>query len=284
MIVHPVLLQVAVATLKSIGISDAEVKQRIIIMARKKDVPREIAAQKWVDIDDLVSGVTPLSGPENYDGEKSHEIAAIYFSSGIFPTSLFHIIPDSPFLIGTTGLSKAVALSHYNICALLLQTGAYWPYYEHGRDVLMGVLPMFHCYGGIILATYAFFGGLPLVILSRFEPDLFLSSIQRFKITVRISLRASLTNVSEVSNHDEQALSLVPPLLNFLCKHPLVAKYDISSVRLILVGAAPVAPASIVQTIELFKKRGVDLILTQGYGLTETCEQKDCCDTQRICC
>lgn len=122
---------------------------------------------------------------------------------------------------GTTGLSKAVALSHRNIVALLAQVGPNWHYYQHGRDSLLAVVPLFHVLGGVILVMFSYFKGIPVVILPRFEPDLFLGTIQKHKISV---------------------LVLVPPLLNLLAKHPIVQKYDITSVRFILVGAAPVSP------------------------------------------
>lgn len=51
-------------------------------MAQKADVPEDIRAQGWIDLDDVVQGVMPLDRPERFDGEQSREVAAIYFSSG----------------------------------------------------------------------------------------------------------------------------------------------------------------------------------------------------------
>lgn len=62
------------------------------------------------------------------------------------------------------------------------------------------------------------------------------------------------------------ALSLVPPLMTFLAKHPLVDKYDLSSVKRVGCGAAPLSSA--LETA-VAKKLGLDRIM-KGYGMTET--------------
>jgi len=231
-LVHPALLRVALNMLRShLNFSENEIKKRVIIMAHKKDIPTEIARQGWIGIDDLLSGSTPLSQPASFDGDDAESVASIFFSSG------------------TTGLSKAVALTHYNIVSHLAQSHASWPYYVHGRDVLLAVVPLFHCFGGIILVKFSYSTGVPVVVLPKFEPELFLSAIQRFRIT---------------------RLSLVPPLLTFITKYPLIEKYDLSSVRFIFVGAAPISAAALSSAVDFFKKRGTDLEVVQGYGLTET--------------
>jgi len=59
-----------------------------------------------------------------------------------------------------------------------------------------------------------------VVIMSAFEPKLFLTLVQEHRITI---------------------LPLVPPILTFLAKHPLVDRYDFRSVRELICGAAPLA-------------------------------------------
>ncbi|KAI0345623.1 acetyl-CoA synthetase-like protein [Trametopsis cervina] len=231
-LVHPSLLQLASSTLVSkLGFSEADVKRRVIVAARKKDVPADVAARGFLDLDDITKDVKPLDKPEPFDGNDAHETAAIYFSSG------------------TTGLSKAVALTHYNMNAFLVQGTSVWPWHVHGRDIVQAVVPLYHVFGGIILVVQSYYSGCPLVILPRFEPVSFLSSIQKLRIT---------------------SLALVPPLLHFILKSPLVEEYDLSSVKLIHVGAAPVSTEIVLMTIDFFKKRGVDISIVQGYGMTES--------------
>ena len=62
--------------------------------------------------------------------------------------------------------------------------------------------------------------GQKIVVLKRFQEELFLKIIQDFRL----------------SN-----LWLAPPLVILLAKSPLVAKYDLSSVKEILSGAAPLS-------------------------------------------
>lgn len=59
---------------------------------------------------------------------------------------------------------------------------------------------------------------------------------------------------------------LVPPLMVFLSKHPVVDKYDLSSLKEIWCGAAPLSK----ETQLAVKKRIGLKVIKQGYGLTET--------------
>lgn len=87
--------------------------------------------------------------------------------------------------------------------------------------------------------------GAEMVFLPKFEEHLFLNTIQKYK-----------TNLT----------FLVPPLVVFLAKSPLVNNYDLSSLRLIRCGAAPLS-AGIGDAV---KKRLNILALHEGYGMTET--------------
>ena len=75
-------------------------------------------------------------------------------------------------------------LSHYNLTSVLAQTRVSWTYYEHGRDVAIVVLPFFHVYGAVILVLALYRGGIPFVVLPRFEPVQFLQCMERYKVTV----------------------------------------------------------------------------------------------------
>lgn len=61
-------------------------------------------------------------------------------------------------------------------------------------------------------------------------------------------------------------MSLVPSLMVFIAKHPLANKYDLSSIKEIVCGAAPLSPL-----IEEEVKQKLNLpSITKGYGMTET--------------
>ena len=150
-----------------------------------------------------------------------------------------------PYSSGTTGLPKGVMLSHYNLVANLCQIDHPELMRVDSNDSVLGLLPFFHIYGMIVILLYGLSAGAKDIILPKFEPDTFLSAIQKYKIS---------------------KANLVPPLVLFLAKHPLIDSYDLSSLKGVISGAAPLGG----DLLEQAKARtGIDVI-RQGYGLTET--------------
>lgn len=82
-------------------------------------------------------------------------------------------------------MNKAVALSHLAITINLLGMATYWQYYKH-QDIVLGVIPFYHIYGGGVCVLLSLYLGAPIVILPRFHPEQCLAAIERFKVTVRI--------------------------------------------------------------------------------------------------
>ncbi|HTV50700.1 MAG TPA: AMP-binding protein [Steroidobacteraceae bacterium] len=150
-----------------------------------------------------------------------------------------------PYSSGTTGMPKGVRLTHRTILANLLQHIAQWtePEGTRGRCVL-GCLPMYHVYGFSVLTLTTLVEGRALVTLPRFEPEMFLKAIQDFRIT---------------------HLWVVPPLLRFLLQHPLVADYDLSSIKRIGCGAAPLD-----RDLEKRVADRMGCVVVQGFGMTES--------------
>ena len=89
---------------------------------------------------------------------------------------------------GTTGPNKAAALSHRNVVAILTQVVATWDHFQPEKDVLLAVIPFFHVFGAIAVLLFSYVKGVPFVILPRFDPVSFLSSIPKYKITVRLAI------------------------------------------------------------------------------------------------
>jgi acyl-CoA synthetase (AMP-forming)/AMP-acid ligase II len=147
-----------------------------------------------------------------------------------------------PYSSGTTGLPKGVMLTHRNLVANICQMGP--PHRTTADDVVLAVLPFFHIYGMVVILNAALARGATLVTMPRFELPAFLQAIQ---------------------DHRVSRLYIVPPIALALAKHPLVDEYDLSSVRLMLSGAAPLGP-------ELQAACGGRLGcgVVQGYGMTET--------------
>src|SRR5438046_1458207 len=146
-----------------------------------------------------------------------------------------------PYSSGTTGFPKGVMLTHRNLVANLIQTTTV----QHvgAADRIIAVLPFFHIYGMQVVMNLALWSGATLVTLPRFELEPFLALLQTHRIT-----RAFL----------------VPPLVLALANHPAVDRYDLSSLRAMMSGAAPLDAA-----LEAACVRRVGCQLIQGYGLTE---------------
>jgi len=145
-----------------------------------------------------------------------------------------------PYSSGTTGLPKGVLLSHRNLVCNNIQfaaTARITP-----ADRLMIFLPFYHIYG-VMLMGGAMCTGATAVLMERFEPAECLRLIEAQRITL---------------------FFVVPPVLVVLSAWPELAKYDLSSVRFTMVGAAPLAPEVGRRFREL---TGIRVV--QGYGLTE---------------
>ncbi|MFF0810814.1 4-coumarate--CoA ligase family protein [Streptomyces albogriseolus] len=121
-----------------------------------------------------------------------------------------------PYSSGTTGTPKGVMLTHRQIATNLVQLQ---PSITAGPgDRVLAVLPFFHIYGLTALMNAPLRQGATVVVLPRFELETFLAAIQNHRIT---------------------ALYVAPPIVLALAKHPLVAEYDLSSLKHVISAAAP---------------------------------------------
>lgn len=146
-----------------------------------------------------------------------------------------------PYSSGTTGLAKGVKLSHTNLVANVVQCR---PVLDVEReDRVLALLPFFHIYGMTVLLNIALKKRARLVTMPKFDLPEFLRIIQDTACTY---------------------LFIAPPIAVALAKHPLVDQYDLSSVRALLSGAAPLDTALANAVAARLKTR-----VRQGYGMTE---------------
>jgi acyl-CoA synthetase (AMP-forming)/AMP-acid ligase II len=145
-----------------------------------------------------------------------------------------------PYSSGTTGLPKGVMLTHRNLIANLVQIDAC-----ESRDLtaFVGVLPFFHIYGMVVLMNYALMRGITVVTLPRFELEAFLRVLQDWRI---------------------ELAHVAPPIVVALAKHPSVGNYDLSKLKWLFSGAAPLG-AEVTDAVE----RRLSVRVRQGYGMTE---------------
>lgn len=167
------------------------------------------------------------------------------------------------FSSGTSGLPKAVRLSHTNMVTNTIQmtvtlggrvnkpvydpSGWYnqpeAPVHDGKSEVHYSLLPQFHCYG-MITALINLHTITPGVIEAKFTPESFFRAVQDFKVTFTF---------------------VVPPILIALVRSPLADNYDLSTIKSFASGAAYLSK----ELCHMVKERyGINI--TDGYGMTET--------------
>jgi len=147
-------------------------------------------------------------------------------------------------------------ISHRNVIANILQICVYDQISrdslkpagaDHYLENVLGLLPMSHIYGLVVICHASIFRGDGVVVLPKFEFKLCLKAIQDQKINT---------------------LYLVPPIIILFAKNkPVLDQFDLSNVSVIFTGAAPLGE----ETAQEVFKQHPKWIIRQGYGLTETC-------------
>jgi fatty-acyl-CoA synthase len=141
---------------------------------------------------------------------------------------------------GTTGKPKGAVLTHANCfwtnLGFDLATGV------SGDDVVLQVLPQFHCGGWNVHALLAWWKGARVVLERSFEPERCLWLIAERRVTTIMGVPANYLFMSQAPGFDTA---------------------DLTSLRRAVVGGAPM-PETLLET---WQRRGVDIV--QGYGLTE---------------
>ena len=143
---------------------------------------------------------------------------------------------------GTTGIPKAIMLSHAQCVANARQAAA-WGHVD-SADRFLAVLPLFHGFGMGVTMNAALAGGAEIVLLPRFRPAEVLAAIERYRPTMLIG---------------------VPTMFAALVAEPDLASHDLTSLQGVFVGAAPLTKAI---TEEFEGATGARMI--EGYGLTES--------------
>lgn len=107
--------------------------------------------------------------------------------------------------------------------------------------VALGLAPFFRT--GIIVFHAGIYNGTSTVVLPDFDPQQFLRVLEEYKL---------------------EKLLVPPPIIVFLATSPLVDAYDLSSLKLILCGGAPLRLEA-----ELQVEKRLNVTVVQGYGMTE---------------
>jgi acyl-CoA synthetase (AMP-forming)/AMP-acid ligase II len=110
-------------------------------------------------------------------------------------------------------------------------------------DTLLAVLPFFHIYGLVVILSLGLAAGATIVTMPRFEIESYLAALERHRITLA---------------------HVVPPIVLQLAKHPGVERHDLSRLRKVFSGAAPLG-----EELTRACERRLGCTIRQGYGMTE---------------
>ncbi|MBA0569766.1 hypothetical protein Golob_003476 [Gossypium lobatum] len=160
------------------------------------------------------------------------------------------VVPDDvvalPYSSGTTGLPKGVMLTHKGLVTSVAQQvdGENPNLYFHSEDVILCTLPMFHIYALNSIMLCGLRVGAAILIMQKFDIGLLLELIQKYKVTIA---------------------PIVPPIVLAIAKSSETEKYDLSSVRMLKSGAAPLGQ----ELEDAVKVKFPGAKFGQGYGMTE---------------
>ncbi|KAF7041340.1 hypothetical protein CFC21_051152 [Triticum aestivum] len=147
---------------------------------------------------------------------------------------------------GTTGESKGVVLTHRNFIAAATMVTSDQDERGEPPNVFLCFLPMFHIFGLSVLTFAQLQRGNAVVVMSGFAMDSVMRAVQQHRVT---------------------HVFCVPPVMIALAKHGRAGKHDLSSLRFIGSGAAPLGR----DVMEAVARNFPDAEIVQGYGMTETC-------------
>ncbi|KAF9811107.1 hypothetical protein IEO21_06656 [Rhodonia placenta] len=227
-IAHPTNVQIAIDAARVVGIPDSHI-------AVFNVAPDFASSKSHKTVEEIVK--QGLSSPLNYrerrlqPGEGRRKLAFLSLSSG------------------TTGRPKAVCIPHYSPIANVLQmahTANLQKERWEDRPYRAGDIAMAHIYGLVVVMHFAIFYGMSVVVIPKFNFVDMLKSIERHRINY---------------------IPIVPPIVVLLCKHPAVNRHNLSSLRAMKSGAAPLSA----EVIRQLSERLPNMSIGQSYGMTETC-------------
>jgi long-chain acyl-CoA synthetase len=152
---------------------------------------------------------------------------------------------------GTTGLSKGAQLTHRNLIANTLQVRAWMPGLEPGNEKVLTALPLFHSFGMTVCMNLAVYLGATLILIP--------------------NPRLQEHVLKSINKHRPTVFPGAPAMYVAITNHPDIAKYNISSIKACISGAAGLPP----EVQESFEKlTGGKLV--EGYGLSEATPVTHC--------
>lgn len=150
------------------------------------------------------------------------------------------------FSSGTTGKFKGVRLSHYNLISSLISMRISSRWYVDPGSRTVFFPPYCHIYGISAVVLGGMWVGSFTYCMQSFDLETYCQKIEQYKAT---------------SAH------IVPPIAVMLANSDVAAKYDLTSIKVMMVAGAPTKQAL---QRRLKSRFGQDLSVVQGFGQSET--------------
>ncbi|MBF0385730.1 MAG: acyl--CoA ligase [Candidatus Omnitrophica bacterium] len=144
---------------------------------------------------------------------------------------------------GTTGKPKGIRLNYKHLDGSPKAMEYFVDLSD--KDVKLAALPLSHI-GGFIYIQNCLIFGITLVLMERFQPLQFLENIQKYKVT---------------------CFHIVPPMYYAVLTLKEIEKFDLSSLRFVVVFGAPSSPEMLMR----FHQYCPNAKFLNGWGMTETC-------------
>lgn len=144
---------------------------------------------------------------------------------------------------GTTGKPKGILLNYKHLEGSPKAMEHFVDLTD--RDIKLAAIPLSHIGGFIYIQNMVMFG-ITLILMERFNPFKFLEYIHQYKVT---------------------CFHIVPAMYNAILSLKQIEKFDLSSLRWVVVFGAPSSP----EVLKRFNKYCPNAKLLNGWGMTETC-------------
>ncbi|XP_058728737.1 4-coumarate--CoA ligase 1-like [Vicia villosa] len=200
---------------------------------------KDLENVKLVFVDSLPEGENHLHFSELV---KAHENEIDEVEVNINPDDVVAL----PFSSGTTGLPKGVMLTHKGLVTSIAQQvdGENPNLYYHSEDVILCVLPMFHIYSLNSVLLCGLRAKASILLMPKFDIHAFLELVHKYRVTIA---------------------PVVPPIVLAISKSPELDSYDLSSIRVLKSGGAPLGK----ELEDTVRAKFPKAKLGQGYGMTE---------------
>jgi acyl-CoA synthetase (AMP-forming)/AMP-acid ligase II len=228
-------------------------REELIYMLNNSESVALLVGQRYLGLADSIKG--ELSTVRHYICYDARPEGMLNYDDLLAqhpPEEVFVEVDDSDptilmYTSGTTALPKGVVLTHLAMSVYVTNTVSPADPTAEEWEVQLLAVPFYHIAGATTMLS-AVWGGRTLVILPQFDAQAWLEAVQRYRVTHAF---------------------LVPTMVKRVIEHPDFDKYDLSSLRLLAYGAAPMPYEVLINAIEKFRK-WPNVGLMNAYGQTES--------------